>query len=52
LNRTLRLRQPRVRAAAARRPTGSYRILLRGICFDACFDGDGDECFIFNVCKD
>jgi hypothetical protein len=31
---------------------GSYRILLRGICFDACFHGDEEDCFIFNVCKD
>ncbi|HEX8241482.1 MAG TPA: hypothetical protein VF574_17230 [Allosphingosinicella sp.] len=31
---------------------GPYRILLKGICFDACFHGDEDDCFIFNVCKD
>lgn len=31
---------------------GPYRILLRGICFDACFHGDEEDCFIFNVCKD
>jgi hypothetical protein len=31
---------------------GSYRILLRGICFDACFHGDEQDCFIFDVCKD
>lgn len=31
---------------------GPYRILLRGICFDACFHGDEEDCFIFQVCKD
>jgi hypothetical protein len=31
---------------------GPYRILLRGICFDACFHGDEEDCFVFNVCKD
>lgn len=31
---------------------GPYRILLRGICFDACFHGDEQDCFVFNVCKD
>lgn len=31
---------------------GPYRILLKGICFDACFHGDEEDCFIFNVCKD
>jgi hypothetical protein len=30
---------------------GPYRILLRGICFDACFHGDEDDCFVFEVCK-
>jgi hypothetical protein len=33
-------------------PPGPYHILLRGICFDACFHGDEEDCFIFNVCKD
>jgi hypothetical protein len=33
-------------------PGGSYRILVRGICFDACFHGDEEDCFIFDVCKD
>jgi hypothetical protein len=31
---------------------GTYRILLRGICFDACFHGYADGCFLFSVCKD
>jgi len=31
---------------------GAYRILLRGICFDACFHGDEEDCFQFQVCKD
>jgi hypothetical protein len=31
---------------------GPHRILLKGICFDACFHGDEDACFVFNVCKD
>jgi hypothetical protein len=31
---------------------GPYRILVKGICFDACFHGDEQDCFIFNVCKD
>lgn len=31
---------------------GRYRILVRGICFDACFHGDGEACFAFDVCKD
>jgi len=31
---------------------GPYRILLQGICFDACFHGDAEDCFVFNVCKD
>jgi hypothetical protein len=31
---------------------GPYRILIRGICFDACFHGDEEDCFIFDVCKD
>lgn len=33
-------------------PPGRYRILVRGICFDACFHGDEDDCFTFDVCKD
>ena len=31
---------------------GKHRILLRGICFDACVHGDNDGCFTFDVCKD
>jgi hypothetical protein len=31
---------------------GPYRILLRGICFEACFHGDEEACFVFDVCKD
>jgi hypothetical protein len=31
---------------------GKHRILLRGICFDACVHGDNDGCFTFEVCKD
>lgn len=31
---------------------GKHRILLRGICFDACIHGDNDDCFSFEVCKD
>ncbi|MEA3053021.1 MAG: hypothetical protein QOG72_1924 [Sphingomonadales bacterium] len=31
---------------------GPYHILVKGICFDACFHGDEQDCFIFNVCKD
>ena len=31
---------------------GPYRILVKGICFDACFHGDEDDCFLFDVCKD
>lgn len=33
-------------------PPGPYRILLSGICFNACFHGDEQDCFLFNVCKD
>lgn len=33
-------------------PGGPYRILVRGICFDACFHADQEECFRFEVCKD
>lgn len=33
-------------------PGGPYRILLKGICFDACFHGDEEACFTFQVCKD
>lgn len=29
-----------------------YRILVRGICFDACFHGDTEACFAFDVCRD
>jgi len=31
---------------------GQHRILLKGICFNACFHGDEEACFVFNVCKD
>ena len=31
---------------------GKHRILLRGICFDACVHGDNDGRFSFDVCKD
>jgi hypothetical protein len=31
---------------------GTYRILLKGICFEACFHGDEEDCFLFDVCKD
>jgi hypothetical protein len=31
---------------------GRHRILLRGICFDACVHGDNDGGFNFDVCKD
>lgn len=31
---------------------GKHRILLRGICFDACVHGDNDDCFGFEVCVD
>lgn len=31
---------------------GKHRILLRGICFDACVHGDNDGSFTFEVCKD
>jgi hypothetical protein len=31
---------------------GPCRILLKGICFDACFHGDEEDCFVFHVCKD
>ncbi|MEA2998830.1 MAG: hypothetical protein QOH04_1386 [Sphingomonadales bacterium] len=33
-------------------PGGPYHIEVKGICFDACFHGDADACFQFNVCKD
>ncbi len=33
-------------------PGGRYRILVKGICFDACFHGDEDACFAFDVCPD
>ncbi|MEA3064122.1 MAG: hypothetical protein QOJ27_557, partial [Sphingomonadales bacterium] len=33
-------------------PGGTYHIEVKGICFDACFHGDADACFQFNVCKD
>ena len=31
---------------------GKHRMLLRGICFDACVHGDSDGCFAFSVCAD
>ena len=31
---------------------GPWRILVKGICFDACFHGDEQDCFTFEVCKD
>jgi len=31
---------------------GKHRILLRGICFNACVHGDNNACFNFDVCKD
>jgi hypothetical protein len=33
-------------------PGGRYEIKVRGICFDACFHGDTEACFAFEVCKD
>ena len=33
-------------------PGGTYRILVRGICFDVRFHGDTDACFAFEVCPD
>jgi WD40-like Beta Propeller Repeat len=33
-------------------PGGTYHIEVKGICFDACFHGDADACFQFDVCKD
>jgi hypothetical protein len=33
-------------------PGGTYHIRIKGICFDACFHGDADACFQFEVCKD
>jgi hypothetical protein len=33
-------------------PPGPYRIILAGICFEACFHGNEEDCFLFNVCKD
>jgi hypothetical protein len=33
-------------------PPGSYRILLQGICFEACFHQLKEECFTFDVCRD
>jgi hypothetical protein len=30
----------------------THRILLRGICFDACVHGDSDGSFVFEVCRD
>jgi hypothetical protein len=33
-------------------PGGTYHIEVKGICFDACFHGDADACFQFEVCKD
>jgi len=43
-------RQFLVRSRAA--PGGKYKILLRGICFEACVHGDTEDCFIFEVCPD
>ena len=33
-------------------PGGPYRILIRGICFDARIHADAEACFAFDVCKD
>jgi hypothetical protein len=33
-------------------PAGTYRILLQGICFEACFHQLKEECFQFEVCRD
>lgn len=33
-------------------PGGAYRILLQGVCFEACFHELQEECFTFNVCRD
>jgi hypothetical protein len=33
-------------------PGGPYHIQVKGICFDACFHGDTDACFTFDVCPD
>lgn len=33
-------------------PGGDYKLLVEGICFDACFHGDEDACFAFRVCAD
>lgn len=33
-------------------PGGSYRLLLQGICFEACFHQLREDCFTFKVCKD
>jgi hypothetical protein len=33
-------------------PPGRYRILLQGICFEACIHQLQDDCVAFNVCKD
>ena len=33
-------------------PGGPYKILVRGICFDACLHGDTEACFTFEVCQD
>ncbi|MEA3011595.1 MAG: hypothetical protein QOD42_140 [Sphingomonadales bacterium] len=33
-------------------PGGKYEIRVEGICFDACFHGDTDACFGFEVCQD
>lgn len=33
-------------------PAGQYRILIRGICFEARIPTYQEDCFLFNVCKD
>lgn len=43
-------RQFLVRLRAA--PGGKYKMMLRGICFEACVHADTEGCFIFEVCPD
>ena len=43
-------RQFIVRLRAA--PGGKYKMMLRGICFEACVHGDTEGCFVFEVCPD
>jgi hypothetical protein len=31
---------------------GHYKMMLRGMCFEACIHGDTEGCFDFHVCKD